>query len=129
MLKKGYLRLAIGVVLGLMGGVSLTLTVFPFIMGQFLNAPTFDFTRLIGYVGPIALLWACAGGVVGWYGGVRAGLGVLGICGAVSGFVLGAFAIGGEAQLMWAGIVAGLIYGVPAGLLIGSAFPSSVNES
>ncbi len=129
MLKQGVLRLVIGLVLGLMGGLSLTLTVFPFVTGQFLDMPTFDFTRLFGYAGPIALLWAGAGSIVGWYGGLRTGLLVLGVCGAVTGFVLGTFALGGDAQLMWGGTLVGLAYGLPAGLIVGLAFANSVEET
>lgn len=129
MLKQGFPRLAIGLILGLMGGLSLTLTVFPFVTGQFLNMPSFDFTRLIGYAGPIALLWAAAGGVAGWYGGLRTSVILLGGCGAIAGFVLGTFAAGGDAQLMWGGTLVGLIYGLPAGLIIGIAFPSSAKET
>ena len=77
---------------------------------------------------PIAIVWAIAGAVVGWQGGTLFGGTVLGICGAVSGAVLGAFALGGDALLIFLSALTGLVYGGIAGLIIGKAFPKTAHE-
>lgn len=125
-MKKSWLRVAVGLLIGVAGGFSLTVAIFPYITTRFLTAPAYDLGRLFSLAGPIVLLWACGGAGVGWYGGVRAGLLILGLCGALAGFMLSAFAIGGGPQFTLLGTAVGLLYGAPAGFMIGSAFHDSL---
>jgi len=78
-----------------------------------------------GFIMPIALLWAFGGGILGWYGGAYTGLVIIGICGIISGFVLGVWAVDGDFLLVAASTLSGLIYGGVAGLIIGRAFPQT----
>ncbi len=127
-MKRGVLRVLLGIMIGIAGGFSLTLTIFPYVTSKIFDTPTFDLGSLFSFVTPIVILWALGGAIVGWYGGVRLGGLVIGLCGALAGFLLGAVALGGDLQLTTIGILVGLMYGALGGLMIGAAFPNSINN-
>ena len=77
---------------------------------------------------PLAIAWAVGGAVIGWYGGVRVGGAILGGLGLLSGIILGIFALGGDAAMVVASGLAGLLYGGVGGLILGKAFPKSLND-
>ncbi len=129
MFKRSIIRLLVGIALGVAGGISLAITIFPYVTSKLLNTPTFDLGGVLGFLAPIIVIWACGGAIVGWFGGAKVGSLALGGSGALAGFMLGAFAIGGDPQFIWIGTLIGLIYGIPAGVMAGIAFPQSVNES
>ncbi len=129
MMKRSALRVLVGTTMGIAGGASLIMTVFPYGTAWILERSSFD---LAGFFGSSALavilLWAVAGGLVGWYGGALTGTLAMGICGAIAGFMLAAFAAKGNMQLIMVGTMVGLIYGGFGGLIIGLAFPKSITE-
>lgn len=124
MMERSFFRTLLGVSIGAFGGISLTTGVYPFVIAKWFQINSFEVMfEIRGFVILMALLWALGGGMLGWYGGLRNGIGILGLCGALTGFVLGTFAIKGELPLIMVGLLAGLIYGAVAGLIIGWVFP------
>ena len=74
--------------------------------------------------GPITLMWAIGGMLVSRHGGGWLGAVLMGLCGAVSGTALALVVGGNEASFSLAGALVGLLYGAPAGILLGLAFPA-----
>lgn len=129
-MQKSLLRVITGLFIGGFAGLSLTTAVTPMVLSGLFNLYSIDIMLAVrGFGIPLAILLAIGGGIMGWTGGAVVGASVLGGCGAIAGFVLGAFAIGGDVSLILASTLTGLIYGGLGGLIIGKAFIKSVNES
>jgi hypothetical protein len=129
MLKQGPLRVLVGMVIGFAGGSSLITAIFPFAMGQLLKSVSFDMVQLFSFAWPVIILWIIGGGLIGWYGGGQTGALIMGLCGAIAGFALTAFALSGSLLLILVGTGVGLVYGAVGGLIIGAAFSNSVDET
>lgn len=122
--KKGLLRL-LGLPMGVAAGFSFVMMVFPYGMVRLYGDLPFELTQLMGLAGPITLMWTVGGAVVSWYGGGWRGATLLGLCGAISGTAL-ATGVGGGSDVAFtlSGALVGLLYGTPAGILLGLAFPA-----
>lgn len=128
--KRSIWRAIFSALVSGMGGVSLTATIFPYLMARYLGLISLE--ALIGMralVLPMALLWAAGGAVVGWLGGGRTGAIVIGLCGAVTGLTLGLIAAEGDALAVVVGVAIGLLYGLPGGFIMGRVFPKPVSET
>lgn len=123
--KKNLFRLLLGLPLGLAAGFSLTMMVFPYGIVRLYGTLPFDLTQLMGLAGPITLMWAIGAALVSWHGGGWLGAVLLGLCGAISGTAL-AMGVGGGGDVPFtlSGALVGLLYGAPAGILLGLAFPA-----
>ena len=126
MLQKTHNRIIFGAIIGAFGGSSFVLSIYPVAIGRLFeqlsgNALLLTFIYSI----PLAILWAVGGGLTGWLGKMRDGAIVMGICGIISGVVISANLLseaGGSTNIVLTGAIIGLIYGLPAGLLIAAAF-------
>jgi hypothetical protein len=128
--KRSIWRAIFSALVGGMGGVSLTNTIFPFIAARVLGSITLE--ALLGVRDSIllvALVWAGGGAIVGWLGGARTGAVVMGLCGLLTGLWLGAFAAKGDLPMILLAIFIGLLYSIPGGLLMGYVFPKPVSEA
>ena len=107
------------------GGLSLTNTFFPIALARVVEEISLvSLANVRGMTLFVALMWAIAGGIVGWYGGSRIGGLVMGICGVASGLLLGIIADSGP-LLILVGAGVGLVYGMPGGWLMGRVFPDA----
>ena len=128
--KRSIWRAIFSALVSGMGGVSLTATILPYLIAQYLGLISLE--ALVGMrslVLPMALLWAAGGAVVGWIGGGRTGSIVIGLCGAVTGLTLGFVAAEGDSLVIVIGIAIGLLYGIPGGIIMGRVFPKPANET
>jgi hypothetical protein len=129
MQKRSIWRALFSALVGGMGGVSLTATLFPYLMAQFLGQISLEaLVNIRNMTLLMALLWAVGSGIVGWLGGMRTGAIVLGLCGVVTGLTLGLIAAQGNPLGIAAGVGIGLLYGVPGGLIMGRVFPKPASE-
>jgi hypothetical protein len=127
--KRSIWRALFSALVGGMGGVSLTATLFPYLIAQFLGTISLEaLVNMRNMTILMALLWAVGGGIVGWLGGARTGAIVIGLCGAVTGLTLGLIAAPGNPLVTALGIVIGLLYGVPGGFIMGYVFPKPANQ-
>ncbi len=130
MMQRSYLRALFGAGLMGMAGISLAAGIFPIMVSWFFGLNSFEVMLVIRpFIMPLGLLWAVGGGIVGWQGGASTGGMVVGACGIISGFILGALAVDGSFLLILASILSGLVYGTIGGLIIGRAFPKSIGQS
>lgn len=126
MLQKTHNRIIFGGLIGAFGGSSFVLSVYPIAIGLLFdqlsgNALLLTFVYSI----PVTILWAVGGGLSGWLGKMRDGAIVMGICGIISGIMISASLLnetGIDTTVVLAGALVGLVYGIPAGLLIAGAF-------
>ena len=122
-MKKGPFRTAAGFCLGAFAGVSLTLTVLPFVLSLLLGANTMDVVfRVNDFALPMALVWAVVGAALGRVGGMRNGALLLGVCGALSGIILAAFGVEGNLATIGVSALGCLAYGAVGGLILGRVF-------
>ena len=128
-MQRSGLRMITGLFFGGFAGLSLTTAIIPLVMSNFFNLYSIDLLLAVrGFGIPLAVAWAIGGAAIGWFGGVRFGGAVLGGLGLLSGIILGAFALGGDVALVAASALAGLAYGGIGGLILGRAFPKSLND-
>lgn len=128
--KRSIWRALFSALVGGMGGISLTATIFPYLIARLFNEISFEtLTAIMNSTLMMALLWAIGGGIIGWLGGARTGAIVLGLCGAVTGLTLGIMVSKGDPLLIVAGVIIGLVYSVPGGLIMGRVFPKPVTET
>lgn len=128
-MHRSLLRVMAGLMIGGLAGLSLATAIIPLVIGKFFNLYSIDLMLAVrGYGLSVAVLLAICGGLVGWFGGALTGALLLGGGGAIAGFILGAFAIGGDATLILLSTLTGLIYGGLGGLIVGKAFYPSLNE-
>ncbi len=122
-------RVLLGALVGGLGGVGLVGTIFPYIAVNILGHLSLEaLLTMRSFSLSIALLWAIGGAAVGWWGGVRAGGIVMGLCGLLAGVALG-IAVGQTDFLaIGLGILIGLGYGLPGGLIMGRVFPEPVRN-
>lgn len=123
MLRKSPLRVTLAFFLGFFGGLSLTSSIYPFVVSTTFGVSSFEillgvdrFSVLVG------LLWAVGAGFLGWLGGAKVGAAVLGTCGLASGLTLSTLGLGGPAPVIAVGTLTGLAYGGGAGFLLGKVF-------
>lgn len=126
--QQSLVRAVLGLGVGAIGGFSMTTSVFPFVIAWFYA----DLAMVVmlnarQWVVSMMIMWAMAGGVVGWYGGVRIGLLAMLICGVISGGLLGGLALGLDFVMPGFGI--GLAYSIPFGLIVGAAFANAPDET
>jgi hypothetical protein len=127
--KRTIWRVLFGALIAAFGGVSLTRTVYLFVLGRYYDEIPLDvLLSIFGFTAYIALLWALGGGLVGWWGGARSGGIILGLCGLLAGFLLSAFVVKGGWVFILLGTVVGLAYGAPGGLIMGWLFPNAAAE-
>ncbi|MCB0211283.1 MAG: hypothetical protein KDJ52_18225 [Anaerolineae bacterium] len=126
MLQKTHNRIIFGALIGAFGGSSFVISVYPILIGLLFaelsgNALLFTFI----YTVPAAILWAIGGAVTGWLGKMREGAIVMGLCGLIIGIIISTQLIGetgNGSAIIAGGAVIGLLYGIPAGLLMAGAF-------
>jgi len=129
MMQKSIWRVLLGTLVSAMGGLGMTNSIFPLLLVRLMEEIPLDILINIRDAGPqMALLWAIGGAVVGWLGGGRTGALVIGFCGGMTGYWLGAVAAKGDPQFIIWGTVIGLLYGIPGGLVMGRVFPRTVSE-
>lgn len=127
MMQRSILRVFFGVCIGAFAGISLTTGILPFVIAKFFEITSFEvMIEVRNFTLAVSLLWAIGGGIVGWYGGAQLGGIIIGLCGIISGFILGAFALDGNLLQITIGILSGLIYGVFGGLIVGQVFPKPI---
>jgi hypothetical protein len=124
MLKEPIWRLLFGTLFGATGGVSMTMTIFPYAVHWFSNA-SFNFMDLLSVIFPVVILWTIGGGIAGWWASYTIGGLSLGSCGVLSGVVLALYS---NPQLIVVGVLSGLLYGAIGGIIIGYAFSSLKHE-
>jgi hypothetical protein len=130
MQKRSIWRALFSALVGGMGGISLTATIFPYLIARLFGDISFEtLSAIMNSTLMMALLWAVGGGIIGWLGGARTGAIVLGLCGAVTGLTLGIIVGQDNPLLIVAGVIIGLLYSVPGGLIMGRVFPKPVNEA
>lgn len=128
--KRSIWRVLFSALVGGMGGVSLTATIFPYLIAQFLGRISLEaLVNMRSMALLMALLWAVGGGIVGWIGGVRTGIVVLGLCGLVTGLTLSLIAAPDNPLVIAVGLAIGLLYGVPGGIIMGRVFPKPASET
>jgi hypothetical protein len=117
-----------GAIIGLMGGFSFGMVVFPWVADQVMPDLPIQFYSNVARVGPaLSLLWIPAGALAAYWGGARRGAMTMGIGGLIAGGISGAIVAPGSHFLPLTGLAAGigLLYGAGAGLLIGGGLPSA----
>lgn len=125
-------RLVFGSVIGLMAGFSFHLAVLPFVAESI-------FPGVLDAVHPsmnpmtlwLLAVWGGAGAAAAWIGGVQRGGLIFGAGGLLAGALLGAGMMAGDGANGSALLVcalAGALYGLGAGLLVGGGF-GPVTES
>ncbi len=128
--KRSIWRALFGALVGGMGGVSLTATLLPYIIAQFMGRISLEaVVNMRGMALLMALLWAIGGGIVGWLGGERTGAVVLGLCGLVTGLTLALIAAPDSPLVIALGLMVGLLYGAVGGFIMGRVFPRSAPET
>ena len=122
-MKKGPLRVALGVILGGCAGLSLITSIYPLLVGSISGVETF-FVRLevAGYASHTAILWALGGGAAARWGGAKMGAAALGACGLIAGAGLSFFVLQAALPVALAGTVGALAYGLVGGLILGTVF-------
>ena len=129
MMQRSYLRMLFGVCIGAFAGISLVTGIVPFVLARLFGINSFQALIAVqGFIIPTVILWAFGGGLVGWQGGSSIGGFILGVCGAITGAILGLFAFEGVLAIVTAGFLSGLIYGAVGGLILGYAFPKTIAE-
>lgn len=125
MLQKTHNRVIFGGFIGAFGGSSFVLSVYPIAIGLLFDQLSGNALLLtLVYVIPVAALWGIGGAVSGWFGKMREGAIAMGLCGLISGILMSTSLLhesGVTSTILLAGAVVGLIYGIPAGLLISGA--------
>jgi hypothetical protein len=130
MMQRSIWRVLLGALVTAMGGLGMTNSIFPLLLVRLMEEIPLDILINIRDTGPqMALLWAMGGAMVGWLGGTRSGALIMGLCGGLTGYWLGAVAAKGDPQLIVWGTVIGLLYGIPGGLVMGRVFPRTVSET
>lgn len=129
MMQRSLFRILLGICLMGVAGISLTSGIFPVIATYLLDVNSYQIMFLVrSFVIPVAVFWAVCGGIVSWYGGPVTGTAVMGACGAVTGVILAAVAVGGGLLLVLAAMLAGLVYGGIGGFIIGKVFPRPTDQ-
>jgi len=114
------LRIFLSAVLGFAGGNSLSTSVFPFATALIFKTESFDMLGPLRLTLVIAALWAAGASIVGARGGIVLGLIVMGVCGLVSGVMLGVST--GIAGQWLTGALIGTVYSIIGGLILGTVF-------
>lgn len=128
--KRSIWRALFGALVGGMGGVSLTATLLPYIIAQFMGRISLEaVVNMRGMALLMALLWAIGGGIVGWLGGERTGAIVLGLCGLATGLTLALIAAPDNPLVIVLGLAVGLLYGAVGGFIMGRVFPRPAPET
>lgn len=126
MLTKSHNRIIFGAFIGAFGGSSFVMSVFPIAVGLLFEQITgVALLFTLYYTIPLAAFWAAAGALTGWLSKMREGAVIMGLCGAISGSLVGATLMSEPnigLEVILSGAVVGLAYGIPAGLLMGGAF-------
>lgn len=131
-MNRSIWRVLLGMFAGASGGVGMAMTIFPFVIGKVFTDVSLDmFLGPNSYLMPIVLLWATGGGVVGWWGGVREGGVIMGLCGVIAGVTLSlaSTAPTWNVPLIVLGALAGLAYGAIGGVIMGMIFPKPHPQS
>jgi hypothetical protein len=113
-----------------MAGISLAAGILPIIFSWLFGINSFEvMLEFRGFIIPVALIWATAGGFVGWQGGAKFGGMIIGGCGVITGLILGFFGLDGSLSLILVSMLSGFVYGAIGGLILGKAFPSVAGEA
>lgn len=125
MLQKTQNRVIFGSLIGAFGGSSFVLSVYPIAIGLLFDQLSGNSLLMtLAYVIPVTALWGIGGGVSGWLGKMREGAIIMGLCGLIAGILISTNLLnqsGITNTIILAGAIVGLIYGLPAGLLISGA--------
>ncbi|MCB0046148.1 MAG: hypothetical protein KDD92_12015 [Caldilineaceae bacterium] len=117
-----------GAVIGLMGGFSFGMVIFPWLADQIMpNLPRMFYLNVARMGLPLSLLWIPGGALAAYWGGARRGALLMGLSGLIAGGIYAAVVAPGShfAPLVGLAAGAGLLYGGGAGLLIGGGLPSA----
>lgn len=128
-MSRSILRILIGVIMGGFAGLSFATAVVPIVVGQMFDVYSVDLLLGVQDLAlPLAVGWIVLAAIIAWQGGAWFGALVLGLGGALSGFILGQFGLGGDSSLVMVAALAGLIYGGIGGMIIGRALPIVLSE-
>ena len=121
MIKRKWLRLTLGTILGGLAGLSLTSSILPAAVAATGVADSF-FIRyaLSDYAAHTTLVWAVGGWAVAKTGYPKFGAIILGLVGTISGVLLTIAALKATAALLLIGGLTGGFYGLIGGLLLGN---------
>lgn len=129
MSKKG-LKLIIGFFFAGFAGLSFTTAILPMAMSNIFGMYSIDLLLAVRSFGiPLAVGWAICGVLIGLQGGTGRGVSILGLCGLISGFILGTFALAGALPVIGVATGAGLIYGGLGGAILGKALGTILDDS
>lgn len=129
-MSKHGLKLIIGFFFAGFAGLSFTTAVLPMAMSTLFGMYSMDLLLAVrGYGLPLALVWAICGVLIGRQGGTARGATILGLCGLISGFVLGTFALTGALPVIGVALGVGLIYGGLGGAILGKALGTILDDS
>ena len=119
-------RIFFGALIGILGGISFGVTIFPIVVERLLpGTPDAFFLLSANRAIPAALLWAPGGGLVGYLGGGRRGAAIMGLSGLVVGLIYGVLVApaGFDPRFLALTVVVAALYSAGAGFLVGAAFP------
>lgn len=120
MIKRRWVRLTLGVILGGAAGLSFNSSILPMAISTLGSTDSFFVRWALGeYAAYMTLLWAIGGWAVAKTGIPKAGAVILGIVGVASGLFLCYLALGTEMSLLLISAIAGGVYGLVGGALLG----------
>jgi hypothetical protein len=120
MMRKNWVRLTIGTVLGGFAGLSLTATILPTILASIsMGDSMFIRWQLADYAAHSVLVWAIGGWGVAKVGDQKAGALILGLVGLSVGALLCLGVFGSAPKILAAMTLGGAAYGAVGGLLLG----------
>jgi hypothetical protein len=130
MIKNRMIRLGLGTILGGFAGLSLTSSILPTVLSTIgVGDPFFNRFALSGYAAHVTLVWALGGWISVRLDSPKLAMTVLGLVGVISGVALVMLSIGSSTSLLLAGGIAGGLYGMVGGLLIGTVFRTPESHS
>lgn len=129
MTKHG-LKLLIGFFFAGLAGLSFTTAILPMAMSNIFGMYSIDLLLAVRSYGiPLAVMWAICGVLIGMQTTTAKGITILGLCGLLSGLILGIFALAGTLPVISVAGGTGLIYGGLGGAILGKALSTVLDDS
>ncbi|PLX46199.1 MAG: hypothetical protein C0609_01080 [Deltaproteobacteria bacterium] len=123
---KRHSRLLFAFVIGVFAGISLNTAIYPAVISSRLGG---DSMGVLAYTDPftpyISILWGICAAALGWYGGSKMGMSILGICGFVTGLFLGLAVLHLKPIDVALGTIIAITYGIVGGYILGKIWPAN----